>query len=234
MNKRTLILAAGSLGILMSAMGYRMMSNLPSTQTVKSASVAPVKNPASTAAVKQQIKVPARGVVATSVDALASQIVANSPNQEEAYSFLVEAKSYRIQELRARRAKEKAAEEKARYDADMWARKRDQIDDELAKASEKDSVDTQSASRMNRNRIRRDDRRQTAVKEKSSVIELSQFALRAIIKEGSDYIARLNYDNKSIPAKQGYKLFGKVDVKSVSAQEVVLAKDEEQVTLYAY
>jgi hypothetical protein len=65
-------------------------------------------------------------------------------------------------------------------------------------------------------------------------ITLGDFTLRAIIKEGPDYVARLAYGSRFVPAKEGYTLFGKVDVKSVSSNEVVLMKGSDEVTLYAY
>ena len=237
MNKRTKILAISAVVILSSAVGYRVYDSnakktvVANTPVVKNGNSqnTPIKNK------KNIIKKPERGYISQSVESLARQIVENAPNQDEAFSFLVEAKSYRIQELRKRRAKERAEEEKARYDAELWNRKRGQIDLELAKELEVESIDTQAGQRrgsFNNQPTHFQTNTQDAVKAKK--LSLNDFVLRAIIKENGNYIARLAYNNKYMPAKTGYKLFGEVNVDSVSSNQVVLTKGDKKVTLYAY
>lgn len=235
MNKRTRVMAIGAAVILTTAIGYRVYDSSDRSVSVatNSSAVSPSVNEP-----KQQTKtvsrVPDKGHIAQSIDSLARQIVANSPNQEEAFTFLVEAKSYRIQELRARRAKERAEEAKAQYDAELWSRKRGQIDVELAREAEKGSVDTQAGSQNLYQGNVSGSQQINQLTDAKKEIALGDFALRAIIKEGPDYVARLAYGNRFVPAKEGYTLFGKVDVKSVSSNEVVLAKGSDEVTLYAY
>jgi len=234
MNKRTKVLAIGAAVILSTAIGYRVYDS-NAGNAVATSKYSPEANRAteSKPQVKSVARVPDKGHISQSIDSLARQIVANSPNQEEAFTFLVEAKSYRIQELRARRAKERAEEAKAQYDADLWSRKRGQIDVELAREAEKGSVDTQAGQNLYQGNapISQQVSQLSDIKKE---ITLADFALRAIIKEGPDYVARLAYGDRNVPAKEGYTLFGKVDVKSVSSNEVVLMKGSDEVTLYAY
>ena len=136
MEKRTLILAGVSFSILASALAYRFIGS-QNTEVIANVSDIPTGKIPIT---ENVIRTPERGHISDSIDALARKIVESAPNQEEAYTFLVEAKSYRIQELRNRRAQERAAEEKARYDAELWNRKRGQIDVELAKEAENSSI----------------------------------------------------------------------------------------------
>lgn len=234
MNKRTKVLAIAATVILSTAIGYRVYDN-----NAGSVVVASQNNPETiTNEPKPQVKSVARAPdkvrISQSIDSLARQVVANSPNQEEAFTFLVEAKSYRIQELRARRAKERAEEAKAQYDADLWSRKRGQIDVELAREAEKGSVDTQAGSQNFYQGNAPVSQQVSQYSDIKKEIILADFALRAIIKEGPDYVARLAYADRNVPAKEGYTLFGKVDVKSVSSNEVVLVKGSDKVTLYAY
>lgn len=235
MNKRTKVLAIGAAVILSTAIGYRIYdSNAGSTVVASKKSSETTRANESQPQVKSVARVPDKGHISQSIDSLARQIVANSPNQEEAFTFLVEARSYRIQELRARRAKERAEEAKAQYDADLWSRKRGQIDVELAREAEKGSVDTQAGSQNFYQGNAPVSQQVSKLSDIKKEITLADFALRAIIKEGPDYVARLAYGNRNVPAKEGYTLFGKVDVKSVSSNEVVLMKGTDEVTLYAY
>lgn len=234
MNKRTKVLAIGAAVILSTAIGYRVYdSNARSAAATLKSSPEATKSTESKSKMKSVVRTPGKGHVSQSIDSLARQIVANSPNQEEAFTFLVEAKSYRIQELRARRAKERAEEAKAQYDADLWSRKRGQIDVELAREAEKGSVDTQAGQNLYQGNapVSQQVSQYNDIKKE---ITLADFSLRAIIKEGADYVARLAYRDRNVPAKEGYTLFGKVDVKSVSSNEVVLVKGSDEVTLYAY
>ena len=234
MNKRTKVLAIGATVILSTAIGYRVYdSHARSAVFASQNSPETIANEPKTQ-VKSVARVPDKGRISQSIDSLARQVVANSPNQEEAFTFLVEAKSYRIQELRARRAKERAEEAKAQYDADLWSRKRGQIDVELAREAEKGSVDTQAGSQNFYQGNAAVSQQVSQYSDIQKEITLADFALRAIIKEGPDYVARLAYGNRNVPAKEGYNLFGKVDVKSVSSNEVVLVKGSDEVTLYAY
>lgn len=234
MNKRTKILMVGAAVVLSTAIAFRVYDSSAGSPVVASnpsANNAAVNEPAPQA--RTVSRVPDKGHIAESIDSLARQIVANSPNQEEAFTFLVEAKSYRIQELRARRAKERAEEAKAQYDADLWSRKRGQIDVELAREAEKGSVDTQAGQNLYQGNAS-SNQSSTQLVDVKKDITLGDFTLRAIIKEGPDYVARLAYGSRFVPAKEGYTLFGKVDVKSVSSNEVVLMKGSDEVTLYAY
>lgn len=236
MNKRTKILAVGSAVVLCSAIGDRMYSSGASakfssadsnTSTILSTVNSNREN-------KPVISTPDKGHISQSIDSLARQIIANAPNQEEAYTFLVEAKSYRIQALRARRAKGKAEESKANYDSALWQKKIGQLEADLAKNLEKEPIETQAGRHhayQGNPSFNQSVESKTDAKKK---ITLDNFALRAIIKEGANYVARLSYGERTFPAKKGYKLIGKVDVKKVTSNEVVLAMGDNQVTLYTY
>ncbi|MCS6271901.1 hypothetical protein G3489_19690 [Shewanella baltica] len=233
MEKRTLILAGVSFSILASALAYRFIGS-QNTEVIANVSDIPTGKIPIT---ENVIRTPERGHISDSIDALARKIVESAPNQEEAYTFLVEAKSYRIQELRNRRAQERAAEEKARYDAELWNRKRGQIDVELAKEAENSSINTQAGRQsayinedVNQSSFQRVDADFKDVRDAA----LSDFMLRAIIKDGDTYMARLSYKERAMPAKAGYTLLGKIKVLSVNASQVVLKKNDDTVTLYAY
>lgn len=235
MKNRTKVLAASAAVILVAAIGYRFYDSSNSNNIVASKThKETTRNTETTNPVKPVDRVPEKGYVSKSIDFLARQIVENSPNQDEAYTFLVEAKSYRIQELRARRAKERAEEAKAQYDAELWSRKRGQIDVELAREAEKGAVDTQVGSQQLYQGNATFGQQVNQLSDVKKEITLAEFSLRAIIKEGSDYVARLAYGDSFVPAKEGYTLFGKVEIKSVSSNKVVLAKGSDEVTLYAY
>ena len=235
MNKRTTVMAIGAAVILTTAMGYRVYDSSERSVSVATDNTV---TPTVVDVPKQQRKtisrVPDKGHIAQSIDSLAHQIVANSPNQQEAFTFLVEVKSYRIQQLRTRRAKERAEEAKAQYDAELWSRKRGQIDGELAREAEKGAVDTQAGSQNLYQGNAAGSQPISQLTDAKKDIALGDFALRAIIKEDHDYVARLAYGNRFVPAKEGYTLFGKVDVKRVASNEVVLTKGSDEVTLYAY
>lgn len=239
MNKRTKILAIGSAIILCSSIGYRIY-NSQSASSNNSVVMAPQNiNVGNKPRPNERASItpPPKGHIAQSIDNLARQIILDSPNQEEAYTFLVEAKSYRIQELRSRRAKGRAEESKASYDSEFWQKKITQIDDELAKDIEKDSIDTQAGSgnalqNMNYRSNNPMEQRPLPSADTNKKINLDRFVLRAIIKEGTSYVARLSYGERRFPAKKGYKLLGKVEVESVTSDEVALSMGENQVTLY--
>jgi flagellum-specific peptidoglycan hydrolase FlgJ len=234
MNKRTKVLAISATVILSTAIGYRVYDSSAGSAVVASQNSPETITNEPNPQVKSVARAPDKVRISQSIDSLARQVVANSPNQEEAFTFLVEAKSYRIQELRARRAKERAEEAKAQYDADLWSRKRGQIDVELAREAEKGSVDTQAGSQSFYQGNAPISQKVSQYNDIKKEIILADFALRAIIKEGPDYVARLAYGDRNVPAKEGYTLFGKVDVKIVSSNEVVLVKGSDEVTLYAY
>lgn len=236
MSKRTKVLAVSGIVILASAIGYRVYDGATvNTISVSKGSLEKKIIEESTSQVNSMERIPDKGYISQSINSLAWDIVANSPNQEEAFTFMVEAKSYRIQELRARRAKERAEEAKALYDADLWSRKRGKIDDDLAREAEKGSVDTQAGSQnLFQDNVLKNKKINKFSTSKKKEITLADFNLRAIIKEGSHYVARLDYRSRPVPAKAGYTLFGKVDVKQVSSNSVVLMKGSEEVTLYAY
>ena len=236
MNKRTKILAIGSAVLLCSSIGYRVYdsqaaSNTANVNKAKPTLTAKVNSGASENTV---VRIPPKGRISESIDSLARQIIANAPNQEEAYTFLVEAKSYRIQDLRARRAKGKAEESKANYDSELWQKKIGQIDNELAKDLEKDSIDTQAGSHDPYKGASSFSQKVDYKAPTKKEVSLDSFSLRAIIKEGADYVARLSFGERSLPAKVGYKLLGKVDVVSITSNEVVLSMGDNQVTLYTY
>ena len=238
MNKRTVILAASAACILLIAIGYRVYDGNKSTAAVNTDVQSVQLLGAQSTSIQPAIRIPEKGRIAQSIDALAHQIVSSSPNQEEAYSFLIEAKSYRIQELKARRAKERAEEAKANYDAELWRRKIGQIDAELAKQNEKSAVDTQAGSQNFQGNFQPNfttgQRVVNEADDSKKVIQLSDFSLRAIVRDGEGFVARLAYGNRNMPAKQGYTLLGKVNVKRVTANQVVLDKDGDELTLYAY
>ncbi|PKG68618.1 hypothetical protein [Pseudoalteromonas sp. GutCa3] len=233
MNKKTLTYLIGGSLILSAAVIYRISDD-------NSSSTSRLKIEKNNEKVKQvdsrKFAPPVRGEVADTIDALARQIIAQSPNQEESVVFLAEAKSYRIEEMRSRRAKERADSAKANYDADFWQRKRGRIDADLAKEQESESIDTQAGTQNryqgNGNTYSRQKSDLPIVRSEGVLLEL--FTLRAILKEGNTYVARLSYGDKRVPAKEGYTLFGKVKVDSVSRSEIVLSKGDESVTLYAY
>lgn len=241
MNKRTKVLAIGSAILLCSAIGYRYYNSQVSLNADLTPSINrnEVDRNHPSQADNTIVREPIRGRIAQSIDSLARQIVLDAPNQEETYTFLVEAKSYRIQDLRARRAKGKAEESKASYDSEYWRKKISQIDSELAKDIEKDSIDTQAGiSNAIQNSTYQSNRDfehkpQLSVESKNK-ISLDNFVLRAILKDGSSYVARLSYGERRLPAKKGYKLLGKVTVKSVTSDEVILALGDNEVTLYTY
>lgn len=239
MNKRMIVMIVGGAIILLAAVGHRLyMSKSSSSAPIATLQGTNNGEPDRKGKTEATVRTPKRGYISTSIDNMARQIIENAPNQEEAFSFLVEAKSYRIQELRARRAKEKAAEEKARYDAELWHTKRGQIDIELAKEAEKDSVDTQAGPTNGYvgNARGVSNQRVSTVKDNKTYknVSLNEFTLRAIMKDGNGYVARIAYSGRNMPAKTGYKLLGNVMVDSVTANQVVLKKGDDSVALYAY
>ncbi|NQY36332.1 MAG: hypothetical protein HRT37_15425 [Alteromonadaceae bacterium] len=248
MNKRTLIMGIAASVFLFSSIGYRVYDGYskeiaavnPSIDKSMSSNVSNTNN------IKNKLNIiqpPDRGYISQSIESLARQIVENAPNQDEAYAFLIEAKSYRIQELRKRRAKERAEEEKSLYDAELWKRKRKQINAELTKNLEVDSIDTQAGQRRGNfnhlpsnhsNNYKNNNNSSSQNNYSLENLSLNDFVLRAIIKDKGQYIARLGYKDKHIPAKEGYKLFGEIKVESVTSNQVVLSKDKKQIILYAY
>ncbi len=131
-RKQTGVMAIGAVVLLLAAIGYRMADEAQQEAGLVKAAVDAGKaehiDGRSDDANKIAIRAPDKGYIATSIDNLARDIVSHAPNQAEAFGFLVEAKSLRIQNLRARRAKEQAVEARALYDVDLWSKKRGQIE----------------------------------------------------------------------------------------------------------
>lgn len=186
-------------------------------------------------------RVPELGNVPESIDVLANEIVANSPNPLEAYSFLVEAKSYRIQELKKRRAKEKAEEEKAKYDAALFKHKIENLGRELelemdikrAQLASNSDADVNTTPQYKGNVIPTGNGFAAPKKEKPS-LSLKDFRLRAIIQDGNEYKASLAAGQHKLPAKAGYTLLGEFKVVSVLEDSVTLSKGSDRYTLYSY
>lgn len=235
-NKRTKILGSVSGAILILAIGFRVFDG-QSTMSAEGSNAAVLNNNSSIGNNKDNnkiMRIPPAGHISQSIDELARQIVANAPNQQEAFSFLVEAQSLRIQTLQARRAKERADESKSNYDAELWDRKIVSIDEDIAKDLEKGSVETQPG----KNRIQQQYGRNAGAKNNEfkapKSVQLSDFTLRAIIKDDGKYVARISYRSKVLPAKEGYKLLGKVNVNSITSSQVELSKGNETLMLYAH
>lgn len=194
--------------------------------------------------VNKSARVPSKGVVPKSIENLANQIVANSPNEMEAYSFLVSAKSYRIQELQTRRAKDRAAEQKALYEAELYKSKLKFIPEELEleqttrKAQLEQNKNTQTSDLSNEykgNSIRTvNNGRTTTGSTENAPLKLSDFRLRAILQDGDEYVASLANGERSLPARKGYTLLGKVKVLNVLPDRVELGLGKERYTLYSY
>ncbi len=243
-SKQTGVMAITAVLLLSVTIGYRMLDGAKHKTGMAETSLATTtenKVLSKELSDKAVVRTPDKGYIASSIDDLARQIVSSAPNQEEAFGFLIEAKSLRIQNLRARRTKERAVEEKARYDAELWHKKRSQIDQEIAQALEKDAIDTQAGSQAfysTNGRAGHGEANQaqalSSMLNTPSPFNLNDFLLRAIIKEEHGYVARLSYQNKFVPAQTGYLLFGQLKVVSITAAQVVLSKDDEKVTLYAF
>lgn len=240
---RTVVMVIASSLILSLAFGYRFISDSESRNvTVSNLEVTKnfsVDNKPRNSS-EATSSAPLRGNLDQSISTLANQIVENSANQHEAYAFLVEAKSYRIQEMKTRRAKEKADEAKAVYDAAFWDKKMGKIDSELSKDTSNAAVDTQAGAPKQRYDVQtgyrgyEQDITGQADLPKKQKIELGNFVLRAIIREGNSYVARISYGDRTVPAKTGYTILGKVKVQEVSAERVVLKMNDETLPLYSY
>lgn len=189
------------------------------------------------------VKVPPRASVSASIDALAEQIVALSANQDEAYNFLVEAKSYRIQDIRTLRTESRAIEEKARYDSEFWEKKRANIDAELAK--ELDDVKSPSVETQNFRNNSQNLRNNTQINGMNNSLDKSDlknnkdvvihdFYLRAIIEAESGFIAKISYKGRNLSAKKGELLMGKVKVSEIDKDFVKLLYKDESLNLYTY
>lgn len=187
---------------------------------------------------KPEFKIPVRTNIDKSIDILASQIVAGSPNQHEGFSALTESKSLRVQRIKTRRAEEREKEAQANYNANLLAYKSNYIPEIVAKElsnSDKEeatnrSVKSESGTYRNHRAIEKDDELNA-----KSEIELSDFKLRAIIQDSSDKLmARLSFKGRRLSAKAGDNLMSTIKVNSVANDKVVLTKGAESLSLYAY
>jgi hypothetical protein len=228
-NERTKRLTIISTLLLSIAIGYRVYDASVSDEIldVKVNQMQPIH--ALQNKEKRAVKLPERGYITESIDSLARQIIEDAPNKDEAFGFLVESEAFRIQELRKKRIQERAKEEKARYDAEYWNKKRKHIDRDLTKGEKTPKISNDqnenNFERINGGFIR-------PLKKNNS--GLNGFVLRAIIKEGTHYIARLSYKNQYIPAKEGYTLQENVTVVSIRSDQVILKKGTKTITLYTY
>lgn len=188
------------------------------------------------AAPENTFKVPEKSKVSESIQAVAERVVALAPNQEEAYSQLVVAKSLRIQDLKSKQAEKAAATMKAEYDAAYWTQKRARIgaalDNELKTPDKEADVQRGTAQVMTPTYPMSSQVNEPAEKTNKKP-ELDDFGVRAIIQDETGYIARLSYKGKPISGgKAGQKLYGSVHVTSVTANAVVLTQGEAVQTLY--
>lgn len=179
---------------------------------------------------------PEYGNVPKSIEILARDIVEGAPNKVEAFAFLVEARSYRIQEMRKLRNKAAAESAKAAYDTELWTKKQSGIEAELNKDEEEKSISTQRGGTVghpNRSRYVESGIEQNVGVKSNPKKSLNDFVLRALILQGDEYVARLSYQQQRMSAKKGYKLLGDIDVTDVAADSITLTLDDKTLTLYA-